>query len=608
MRIPTGKRTGQFAAEIFSQCTASKVERLQRGSVFRNAYLTGSLEGESQPYNETYAFIDNLGSYLYSPVELKFIIDCYGSSNPKDRAMMRAATSEFHKQFRRGNTDTLLEDAVTWSLVKGKTFIKNAWTSQGFKDVLVQPEMMGVLEENLQSLDDQDAFCHTTYLTPDKLWRMLRTNPDRDELMRRAMKYVMQGTGSDDPEHENSLRQIVVGGIQPYNIQGQGNSNSRGQVRWLDAPTPQFDSTIITNLIPVHELWIWDDERDNEKEELDGEYTTIQFVGEDVVLFGDITHRNLFADQYEPQNLEKKSKPTSSNPLAGHHPFTEICPNGLDGYFWGRSEICNVGLLQKYINARIEGINQMLRRQEDPPKFFSGVAGIKQQAYSILKKAGGYFTDSNPGAKVQDLYPQLPDKIFESLHEFLQMFDRMAGFTPTMSGRGESGVRSAGHSDALTRNASPRFKDRALIVERQLDSMGALKLDMLKAHVPYSMTAWTSKKDAGIEGSIPPIAHEDAPVEGLVPIEFTFYDLPDECKISVDSHSSSPAFGQETRGLLFDALKVGAIDQEFLLTHLHLPGTDSAIEALQRKQAAQAKFAQEHPELAEQQAKGGKKK
>lgn len=607
MRIPASKKTGAFAAEILSQCTASKMERIQRGAAFRNMYLTGNFDGESAAYPEIFAFLENLTAFLFSPVELRFIIDCYGSSNPKDRAIMRAASSEFHKQFRRGNSDMLLEDSVIWALVKGKTFIKNAWTSQGFKDVMVQPEMMGVLEENLSSLDDQDAFSHTTYLTPDKLWRMLRTHPDRDDLMRRAQKYVQVGQGSDDPEHDNRLRQIVVGGMQPYNVQGQGSSNARGQVRWLDAPTPQFAADVITSLIPVHELWIWDDERDNEKEGLDGEYTTIQFVGEDVVLFGDVTHRNLFADQYDPKNIKKKTKPTSENPLAGHHPFSEICPNQLDGYFWGRSEICNVGLLQKYINSRIEGINQMLRRQEDPPKFFSGVSGIKQQAYSILKKAGGYFTDSNPGAKVQDLYPALPEKLFESLHEFLQMFDRMAGFTATMSGRGESGVRSAGHSDALTRNASPRFKDRALVIERQLDAMGALKLDMLKAHVPYSMTAWMPKKDAGLEGSIPPDVHEDAPVDGMVPVDFTFYDLPDECKISVDSHSSSPAFGQETKTMLFDAMKVGAIDQEFLLTHLHLPGTDSAIEALQRKKAEQAKMLAAHPELLEHGAKGKKK-
>jgi len=465
--------------------------------------------------------------------------------------------------------------------------------------------MMGVLEENLNTLDDQEAFCHTTYITPDKLYRMLRVHPNRDELMRKATKYVLNGNNGDNPENDNNLRQIVVGGIQPYTIAGQSSGQQPGEVRWLDAPSPQFSPDVIASLIPLHELWIWDDERYNDEDNLDGEYTVIQFIGEDTVLYGDITHRNIFADQYDLANKEKALKPTSGNPLAGHHPFTEICPNQLDGYLWGRSEICNVALLQKSINARVNGINQMLRRQEDPPKFFTGTTGIKQAAYSIMKKAGGYLTDSNPNAKVQDLYPQMPDKLFESLHEFQQMFDRMAGFTATMSGRGDSGVRSGNHSDALTRNASPRFKDRALIVERQIESMGALKLAMLRAHVVDSIEAWVPKKEAGIEGEIPPVDYmQEAPIPGTVPIEFKFYNLPENCKISVDSHSSSPAFAQENRTLLFDLMKLQAIDQEQLLLHLHPPGVDAMIEALQRKKAEQAAFLQQHPELAEKQAGG----
>lgn len=608
MRIPD-KKVGMFAKEIFDSCTSSRPSRLQRGSAFRNLFLTGSMDGEICAYNETYAFLDNLSSFLYSPVELRFSIDPYGSATVSERAKLRAASVQFHKQFRRSNTDTILDSSVTWALVKGKTFVKNSWTSQGFKDVLLQPEMMGVLEENLDSLDDQDAFCHTTYVTLDKLYRMLRTHPERNDLMNKAKKYAIEGKEQDDPEHDNTLRQIVVGGIQPYTIAGQPGTNARGQVQWLDAPQPQFAAEVMTSLIPIHELWIWDDDRENEKDGLDGEYTTIQFIGHDVVLAGEVTHRNIFADQYDPGNNDKKTAPTLNNPLVGHHPFTEICPNPLDGYFWGRSELCNVGLLQKYINARIEGINQMLRRQEDPPKFFSGTNGIKQQAYSMIKKAGGYFTDSNPNAKVQDLYPQLPEGIWESLHEFQAMFDRMAGFTATMSGRGESGVRGKGHAETLTSNASPRFKDRALLVERQIESMGALKLDMLRAHDPNAITAWVPKKEGGIEGQLPlDNEFEQPPVPNAVPVEFTFYDLPDNCKVTVDSHSSSPAFGHEARQMLFDLTKIGAMKPERLIEHLHPPGADTMIQDIERAEAEKAAFAEAHPELAIEAESKSKKK
>ena len=100
MRIPTNKRIGVFAKEILSQCQASKAQRIQRGGIFRSLYLMGSEDGTPAIYPEVFAFIDNLSSFLYSPVELRFNLDCYGSSNVLDRAKMRAATSEFHKQFR----------------------------------------------------------------------------------------------------------------------------------------------------------------------------------------------------------------------------------------------------------------------------------------------------------------------------------------------------------------------------------------------------------------------------------------------------------------------------------------------------------------------------
>lgn len=606
MRIPS-KNIGGWASEIVSQCNSSRVQRLQSGSIFKSIYLTGDEQGDPQLYNETHAFLENLSAYLYSAVDLRFMLDCYGAASVADVAKMKAASSLFHQYFRGSGTDTLIEDATLWSLVKGKTYIKNKWTADGFRDSLIQPEFMGVLEENLRTLDEQDAFCHTMYVTPDRLWRMLKTHPDRDEMVRKAMKYATKGKNSDDPEHENTLRQIVVGSVYPYGISGQGNPVARGQLNWLSPPTPQFSAEIISSLIPIYELWVWDDERDNEKEDIDGEYTTIQFVGEDVVLRGELTHRNIFADQFSPYDKRRKSQPTKGNPLAGHHPFSEICPNELDGFHFGRSEILNVALLQKAINARINGIGMMLRRQEDPPKFFSGVQGIKSSAYSMSKKAGGYFTDSNPGAKAQDLYPQLPDGIWESLHEYQTLFDRMGGFTATMSGRGDKGVRSKEHAAALTQNASPRFKSRALTLERQIEALGSLKLDMLKAHCVDKITAWVPKEESGNEVILPPDGSSSPPVPNMVPVDFTFYDLPENVRVSVDSHSSSPAFGEETKHLMFDLFKTQAIDQEELIEHLHPPGAERMLEVLERKKFQQQQFMAQHPELAEKAASKGKK-
>lgn len=599
MRVPS-KNIGEFAQGLYDQCMTSRNQRVERGLVYKNIYLTGDETGtDPATYNNTFAFIENLSSYLYSPVELRFMIDKYGTATNLDRAKMRAASSELHKFMRRGNIDTLIESAVTWALVKGKTFIKQRWTANGLEGDVIQPEMMGVLQENFDSLDKQEAFCHTTFVTPDRLWQILETNKDRDKLFSAAQKYCMSAKENQMKESDNTLRQIVVGGMQPYTAAGSGSTTARGQVNWLEAPTPQFDPRVMAELLPIHELWVWDDERGTH-----GEWTTIQFIGKDVVLAGDLTHRNLFAEQYDPENKKKKTDPSKENPLSGRQPFVEICPNPLEGYFWGRSEIANVALLQKSINERMDGINKMLRRQEDPPKYFTGTTGPKQSAYSMMKKAGGYLTDSNPNAKAVDMYPQLPDGLWESLHELEQKFDKMAGFTPTLSGKGEKGVRSHAQSEALIRTASPRFKDRALLVERQVEELGGLALDLLKAHVSDPLTAWVSKKDAGIEGAVPNfIKSLFVPVEGTVPVDFLFYDLDDECKVAVDSHSSSPAFSHETQQLLFELLHVQAIDQEQLIQHLHPPGMDSMLENLWRAKVEHQQMLEKHPELAQEKSK-----
>lgn len=589
MRLPNKNLAG-FAAELIKQASASLQERLNRGAMYRYLYLTGDQQGEAAIYNKTFAHIDSLSSYIYSPVNLRYDIEFYGSPSPTDRAKARCATSELHKYIRRGNVDMMMEDAVTWGLVKGKSFVKLLWGDDGFDPYLVQPEMMGVLREDIADLDKQEAFFHSTYYTPDRFQELLGERDDADEIMRKVKKYMTPSDGSSRPDKNNNLKQIVLGGMYPYTSAGSNsNSQSKGVVNWLGGPQPYLDATVLQSLIRLDELWVWDDGRDD--------YTTIQVVGDDVLVTGKDRHINIFADAFDPDNSEKKKKSNPGNPLSGHHPFIEICPNPLDGYFWGRSEMCNIALIQESINKRVNGINKLLRIQEDPPRAFIGASAITQQAYSKLKKPGGYLVETNPNAKIEKLSPDLPQGLFETLHEYEQMFNEMGGFSPTMQGRGESGVRAQGHAETLVRTGSPRFKDRAILVERQVENLGGLALDILKAKTGYELTAWVMPQDQSIESAVP--QENDLvqpPAKGMKPVKFLLGQLPSDCKVVVDSHSSSPAFAHETRALMFDLFKAGALSPEQLVTHTNPPGEDTIIEDLQRKAIEQAEFAAKNPE------------
>ncbi len=573
-------------------CTPSRVERIQRGAVYRNMYLTADENGDPQIYNKTYAYLDNLSSYLYSPVELRFRLEKYGAETIADRAKFRAAATELHRQIRSANVDTMVEQAVLWALVKGKTFIKMSWNRDGFEPLLVQPEFMGVLEENVETLDRQEAFVHTTYVTPTRFQDMVEHLPNRSELLRKVAKYIGNSNNTDlSPTSNNMLRQVVIGGLNPYRAAGTQGSGSRGVVNWMVGPNPTFAPQLLAKFIPIDELWVRDSQRDDE-------YTTIQLVGNDVLLTQPTRHRNLFADAFDPENKERRTQPAEMNPLAGHHPFIEFCPNRLEGYFWGLSEMNLVGLLQASLNQRINGINLMLRMQEKPPRAFIGSNGITQQILSRLNKPDGYLTENNPNAKIQSLAPEIPRDLWESLHELEGMFDQVGGFAPVLQGRGESGVRAQGHAETLVRTASPRFKDRALAVERQVEELGGLCSDLLRAKWVKPIVAWVSPTGAqSVETIVPPTSQfDEPPVQGSKPIEFLFHQLP-ECKVTVDSHSSSPAFSMESRELAFALAKAGAVGPEQLVELTHPPHESSIITDIERREAQKAEMIRQHPEL-----------
>jgi len=607
MLIPS-KKVGDWAQGLVQDCSVSLQERIDRGIAFRNLYLTGDMDSDAQIYNKCFAHIESLSSNLYSPVELRFNISYYGFSSPLFKAMAYSATNELHRQIRGANCDIKISEAVTWSLVKGKTFVKLLWGNSGFEPYLIQPEMMGVLREDVTELDKQEAFYQSTYYTPDSFRRFLSNNPDGEEIYKKIGKYHSSKGGSPAKDSENSFKRIILSGVYPLGSADAASASggSRNIVDWMGSPAPSFSPRILGSLIRLDELWVRDDQRED--------WTTIQVVG-DVVIEGKNRHRNIFAEALDPDDTLKNKKSYDGNPLAGHHPYIEFCANPIDSYMWGRSEMCNIALMQEAINKRINGIGALLRRQEDPNFMFTGIQGSAKDIMAKIKKPGGHLVDNGPSAKMQELTPKLPDGLFQSLNEYLSWFEDVSGFTPTLSGRGESGVRAQAHAETLVRMASPRMKDGALLIERQVEAFGGLCLDMLQAKVAKEMTAWVMPKDslksklAALFTKFSEEEFDDPPVPGMKPVKFLLHQLPEDMKVSVDSHSSSPAFVQDTRALLLELFKAGAMSPEKLVELTSPPHKDDLIEDLKSKEIAQEAFAEAHPEIiAEQQAKGAKKK
>ena len=605
MIIPTRGTTG-FVREIVEQCEVSMTWRQQRGAIFRNFFLTGSDDGTPATYNKTWAFIDNLSSWLYSPTELKYKVQPntrYVSAVDKAKAV--AAGDELNTEIENSDVDTEVAQAVLWSLVKGKTLAKSQYGESALECYMVQPENFGVLREDLRHLHLQEAFFHRTYMTKGRFRELILNHPDKADLDRKAARHL--SAGGTAPGQSGQSIPLSLGG-QAFGTTGgpyRAGATPAGTARqnfayWLATPTPTLDAKVVAEMIQMDEVWVWDSKR--------GDWTTFQIVGDDMLIEGLTVHRNLFADAIDKDNPIKRQSRNPENPLAARQPFNEFCSIPVDGWFWGRSEIENVAPLQYQINARLDGINRLLRRQEDPPMFGKNLNGTAQFVKSRMSKPGGTLIDSNPNAEFKFLAPEIPQTLYESLHETLGMYNDMGGFPAVLRGEGEGGVRSQGHAATLTSNAAPRHKDRAMLYERQLAALGEKHFRILQAKKAEAIVAWVSGQVKSVEiPKEPPRPDLEPPAPGMQQITFMLSHIHDDWRVRIDAHSSSPAFAADTRRLMFDLNARGAATPEELISRVHPPGEEELLASVTAKAVQQENIIAQHPELALQ-PPGGKKK
>lgn len=549
LKLPQ-RHLAEWSKEIIDECTQSRETRRDLIKMFRSYYFTGTSDGLVATYNRCYPHIERLGAFLFSPTDVRFDVEFDESESPEIHEMGHAAARRLNRDFHRRNLDLTFAAGVNGGLVDGCNLLKLVWGHEGLEGWVVKPGQFGVLREDIDDLDRQEAFVHSTYLTPTAFERTVMEHPDYKEIMKR----VKESSEEQKPEEFDNdyLHQIVVGGTQPVSTT---TSSGSGMVGVVGVPTPMLDAKVAASLIRIDELWVQDRERQD--------YTTIRLVRPDILIEGQYKRRNLSGLS---DTLSKKSD------FAGHHPFIKICPNEVEGYFWGQSEIAYIYKLQDSINEQLRNINRLAKLRSDPPKSLTGFAGITPEKIKAFKRPGGWVSEENPNAKVQEFAPELPQEIFTHLSNTIQQFDDVAGFTPILQGMGDQGVRSQRQADTLVRNASPRMRDRALLVERQCAELGDFCLKMLQA------------KDAEV-------------MQAGKQSQFMLTQLPDDAKVVVDSHSSSPVYHEDNERKAFMLQRAGAIDAEDLIMLTHPVHEDKLRARAKDRAAAEAKLVQQHPEL-----------
>ena len=541
LKIPDkGSDLDLWVKEVIDECMASVEERAMVYTRAAQYYYTGTYDARAAIYNKTKPFIDKLSGFLMQPTDVRFQI-IFDSGEPDDVLERAQLVSEkLTADYRQTDSDITFAEAVTWSMVNGCQLLKHYPTDHGlFKLAPVHPQNFGVLGETILDLDEQEAFCHVTYPTMSRLRTILADHPKRKEILDR----ITSGRPTQkDEEQPTYFHQMVVGGLNPLGEPGGSpRSEAAGIVNVFPVPTPWKPNRRISPTVKFCELWIKDRDRD-------GDYTTMQVVYPDIIIEGDVTRRNL-------------------SRVPGHSSFIKIQPQITPGYFWGRSLISDVQMLQDVLNKRLRDIKVMWDRNVNAPQVFSGFTSVTEEQYYKIISEGGFINDPNPNAKASKLVEPPPANYLEELQFLFQLFDEASGFSPIMSGQGEPGVRAGIHAQTLVRTSSPRLIDQAARVERQLAQSGYVALRIMQAMDPLIYTTENG-------------------------VDFTLHDLPGDFQVQVDSHSASPAFAEDNRQVAIALARAGAIDGEDLIHMLHPPGAELLLARLRQRQKKQAQAAQ----------------
>ena len=247
----------------------------------------------------------------------------------------------------------------------------------------------------------------------------------------------------------------------------------------------------------------------------------------------------------------------------GLHPYTLIQANQTNGSIWGRSEIQDVMGTQDFLSATMTDIRTLFGLQVDKILAISG-DGLTDETYGQMKSAG--YANLGPGGGVNDLTPKFPPEALPLVDKLVGIIDMVAGFDNLLSGKGESGVRSGVQANPLMKVASARLKDDSLVVERQCAKAADLRLSLMEAKDGRKF--WTD-------------------AEKIEETGFLLSDIPDDRRVVVDGHTSSPIFADEHQSLIVGGLKLGLVDKQSAIEMLPFQNKETLIQRMREAALAQ---------------------
>ncbi len=560
--IPTDHRElVSFTNDLIETCRVSQGMRAAYYRLLNTIAETGRYDGMKSLINMMNTHLERTASHLFSPVELKFSLDFDNPVSPEQVKRADVIAKHITREWEKSSTDTLFSRGVYEGLKYGAALMKQWTTSEGPADAsamhyqkkLVMPWNFGVYREDENDIENQEAVCETSLLTMAEVWQRIWNFPNAEKLYNQIGSHAQSGQASTSPD--SFFHQVLSTSQINTGVSGATRPLPGGVVQLGNDPNYAImGPTLGAPTVKMHELWV--------KSETG--YVTIQMIEPDILL-----------SRFKLSNLlVEKSR---------LQPYRLIQPNPVSNWFWGRSELVDLIEPQGLLSQWADDIKRLFGLQIDKILAFTGDNNITDEAYAQFR-AAGYMNLGQTG-KAEDLTPKMPPESIQMLKFVIEMINTLGSFPDIMQGKGESGVRAGTHANTLLKTASPTLRDRALLTERQCAVCADLTLSLKEAKEDRKF--WTMA---------------DKP-EDMESTSFMISDLPEDWRVTVDSHSSSPIFSDESQQLIMALRKTGDVDGEYVLKNMPIPNAESAIAGLRERQKKaqeqQKQILERFPDIAE---------
>ncbi len=529
--------------QVVQDCMVSRNDRAMKARRLRMWRYLGASDGSIALYNKLNNHIIRLSSFLFAPGDLRYLLE-YDIKVPSPQlTQAEAAAKVLTKKVEAAGLDMVFSHAVEENELYGSSVIKLGWGNRGLKGHIVFPWSFGVLREDVADLDDQEAMCEINYLSGAEFWRLIQHLPDAADVLKRAKAYAKRKTNTSDAD--TYFHQVLIASQgQPVDTSGLSLPEPPGGMVDLaaDPLVGVIAPRVLEDTFQVYELTVLDDSI--------GDYITVQLIEPDILITPRLRRKNLF--------------------VQGLHPYVLVQTNHQEGYIWGRSSLVDLMMLQDLLRERLQDIRRLMGMQYDRLMAIVGGSGITAERYSQFRSSG--YASFEQGTELKDLTPPMPADAFLEVKTILEMMNDVGGTPPILRGEGDPGVRAGTHAKQLTKTASPVLRDKSIKVERQCGEMGFKCLRLLQEKWPTALTT-----DDGQE--------------------FLLSQLPEDLRVVVDSHSSSPLFEEDTLQKALILEKAGAIDPMTLLDIVRLPMQDLLKERLAADIQKKQEFVAQHPEV-----------